>query len=160
MQTFVPYHDMTKSAEVLDDKRLGKQRVETMQILRALTYETYGWKHHPAVLMWKGHEEALGAYARAICEEWTKRGYADTCAVTIGIDLTNAGIARVRTEAQLRKARKLPGWWGDDAVHGSHRRALLRKDPAHYRQHFDDDATDPDDDYVWPVRNSKAKATN
>ena len=163
MQTFVPYPDMQRSAQVLDDKRLGKQRVETMQILRALTYETYGWKHHPAVLMWKGHEEALGAYARAICEEWTKRGYADTCAATIGIDLDNAGIRNpTRTEAQLRKANKLPRWWGDDAVHASHRRALLRKDPDHYAKHFPDEPmpseADGPDDYVWPVR--KATISN
>ena len=163
MQTFVPYPDMRRSAEVLDDKRLGKQRVEALQIIRALTYETYGWKHHPAVLMWKGHEEALGAYSRAICEEWTRRGHADTCAATIATDLTSAGIRTPRTEAQLRKAKKLPSWWGDEAVHASHRRALLRKDPEHYRQHFDDDAGDPDDDYVWPVRSgkaSKARTTN
>lgn len=152
MQTFVPYPDMQRSAEVLDDKRLGKQRVEALQIIRALTYETYGWKHHPAVLMWRGYEEALGAYAKAICDEWTKRGYADTCATTIGADLTTAGITPVRTERQLGKADKLPPWWGDDAVHASHRRALLRKDPDHYRQHFEDDALKENDDYVWPVR--------
>jgi hypothetical protein len=154
MQTFVPYPDMQKSAEVLDDKRLGKQRVEALQIIRALTYETYGWKHHPAVLMWQGYEEALGAYARAICNEWTKRGYADTCAATITTDLTNAGVRTPsRSERQLTKARKLPPWWGDEAVHASHRRALLRKDPDHYGPHFpDDDPTQPDDDYVWPVR--------
>lgn len=152
MQTFVPFPDMRRSAEVLDDKRLGKQRVEALQIIRALTYETYGWKHHPAVLMWQGYEEALGAYARAIIEEWTKRGFADTCATTIADDLTTAGIPTTRTEAQLRKANKLPPWWGDDDVHASHRRALLRKDPDHYAHHFDDDADRPDDDYVWPVR--------
>ena len=158
MQTFVPYPDMQRSAEVLDDKRLGKQRVEALQIIRALTYETYGWKHHPAVLMWKGHEEALGAYARAICEEWTNRGHADTCAVTITTDLTAAGIRTpARTEHELRKAEELPPWWGDDAVHRSHRSALLRKDPAHYGPRFEPDL--PDDlEYVWPVR--KATTTN
>ena len=157
MQTFVPYPDMRKSAKTLDDKRLGKQRVESLQIIRALTYEKYGWKHHPAVLMWKGYEEALGAYARAICDEWTKRGYADTCAVTITTDLSTAGIRTPpRTEGQLRKAKKLPPWWGDEAVHASHRRALLRKDPDHYALHFpDDDPTQPDDDYVWPVRSTR-----
>ena len=152
MQTFVPFPDMRRSAEVLDDKRLGKQRVEALQIIRALTYETYGWKHHPAVLMWKGYEEALGAYARAICEEWSKRGYADTCAVTIATDLTSANIRTTRTEQQLRKANQLPPWWGDEKVHASHRRALLRKDPDHYRRHFDDEAGEENDDYVWPVR--------
>ena len=152
MQTFVPYPDMRRSAEVLDDRRLGKQRVEALQIIRALTYETYGWKHHPAVLMWKGYEEALGAYARAICEEWTNRGHADTCALTITTDLTAAGIRTpARTEQQLGKADELPPWWGDDAVHRSHRSALLRKEPEHYGPRFEPDL--PDDlEYVWPVR--------
>ncbi|HMC68015.1 MAG TPA: pyrimidine dimer DNA glycosylase/endonuclease V, partial [Mycobacteriales bacterium] len=36
MQTFLPYSRFDASAAVLDDLRLGKQRVETLQILRAL----------------------------------------------------------------------------------------------------------------------------
>ncbi len=62
MQTFLPYPDFEASARVLDDRRLGKQRVEALQVLRALTRAQYGWKHHPAVRMWAGHEEALAAY--------------------------------------------------------------------------------------------------
>jgi hypothetical protein len=156
---------MRRSAQALDDKRLGKQRVEAMQILRALTYEKYGWKHHPAVLMWKGYEEALAAYAQAVIDEWTKRGHADTCAATITVDLTTAGIRTpARTERQLRKAKQLPPWWGDEAVHASHRRALLRKEPEHYAAHFPDEPTPPGDepdDYVWPVRKAgKPQRTN
>jgi hypothetical protein len=63
VQTFLPYPDFARSAAVLDDRRLGKQRVETLQILRALTRPDYGWRHHPAVLMWKGHEVSLDAFA-------------------------------------------------------------------------------------------------
>ena len=152
MQTFVPYPSFEQSARALDTKRLGKQRVEALQIIRALTRETYGWKHHPAVLMWKGYEEALAAYARAVIEEWCKRGHADTCQATITTDLAEAGITHVRSEAELKKAKKMPPWWGDDAVHLSHRSALLRKDPEYYRAQFPDE---PDDlDYVWPVRKS------
>jgi hypothetical protein len=33
MQTFLPYEDFKKSAEALDDKRLGKQRSESIIIL-------------------------------------------------------------------------------------------------------------------------------
>ena len=43
MQTFLPYADFAESARALDQKRLGKQRVEVIQIVRALTRETYGW---------------------------------------------------------------------------------------------------------------------
>lgn len=36
MQTFLPYADFQESAYALDPKRLGKQRVETLQIMQAL----------------------------------------------------------------------------------------------------------------------------
>mgnify|MGYP001181886526 FL=1 len=36
MQTFLPYESFRKSAEVLDWRRLGKQRVEGMQIINAI----------------------------------------------------------------------------------------------------------------------------
>jgi len=35
MQTFLPYPDFLQSLQSLDNKRLGKQRVETFQILNA-----------------------------------------------------------------------------------------------------------------------------
>src|SRR5215213_84794 len=114
MQTFLPYPDFVASAEALDDRRLGKQRVEAMQVIRALTRPVYGWQHHPAVRMWRGHEEALGAYALEICREWCRRSYADTCAATITADLAVAGV-RVppRTQPQLERAGRLPPWLGD-----------------------------------------------
>jgi hypothetical protein len=91
LQTFLPYPDFAASAVVLDRRRLGKQRVEALQILRALTRERYGWKHHPAVRMWAGYEEALACYAMEICAEWVRRGHADSCAASIGADLRAAG---------------------------------------------------------------------
>lgn len=50
MQTFLPYPSAERSARVLDNQRLGKQRVECLQILAALTeiykvptyYESFG----------------------------------------------------------------------------------------------------------------------
>lgn len=74
MQTFLPYEDYSWSAAVLDRQRLGKQRVEVMQILRALAGETIGWKNHPAVRMWRGSEYALIVYGLAVCHEWVGRG--------------------------------------------------------------------------------------
>jgi len=79
VQTFLPYANFAASAAVLDVRRLGKQRVEALQILRALTREVYGWKRHPAVLMWAGYEEGLAAYGLTMCAEWIDRGHADTC---------------------------------------------------------------------------------
>ena len=36
MQTFLPYKDIQKSVKCLDYRRLGKQRVEAMQILKQI----------------------------------------------------------------------------------------------------------------------------
>lgn len=80
MQTFLPYEDFAATALVLDRQRLGKQRVETMQILTALLTGR-GWVNHPATLMWAGYEVALLDYQLAVCDEWTAvRGYRDSCA--------------------------------------------------------------------------------
>lgn len=150
MQTFLPFPDFERSARALDAKRLGKQRVETIQVVRALTVPGYGWANHPAVLMWRGFEEALGRYGFTCCEVWTELGFGDTCATTIATDLRAAGVATVRTERELVDAGALPPWWGDEALHRSHRSSLVRKDPDHYRPLFPDV---PDDlPYVWPVR--------
>lgn len=148
MQTFLPYADFERSARALDTKRLGKQRVECIQVVRGLTVEGYGWRHHPAVKMWRGHEEALGRYGLTCCAVWVELGFGDTCAATIAEDLAAAGVTRIRTQDELAAAGALPAWLGDEDFHRSHRSSLLRKDPGHYRERFPDV---PDDlPYVWP----------
>lgn len=78
MQTFLPVASTSKSAEMLDYRRLGKQRVETWQILNTLTGQSSGWANHPAVKMWRGHETALAIYGYDVCSEWIRQGYKDT----------------------------------------------------------------------------------
>jgi hypothetical protein len=149
VQTFLPFADFEQSARALDLKRLGKQRVEGIQVLRGLTVPGYGWRHHPAVKMWRGHEEALARYAVTCCDVWSELGHADTCAATIGQDVRAVGVTTIRTQAELAEAGALPPWLGDEAFHRSHRSALVRKDPDHYRRLFPDV---PDDlPYVWPA---------
>jgi hypothetical protein len=150
VQTFTPYSDFEASARALDTKRLGKQRVEVIQIVRALTVPGYAWSSHPAVLMWKGYEEALGRYGLTMCEVWVERGFGDTCAVTIARDLAEVGVVTIRGYRDLAAAGALPGWLFDPAVLLSHRSSLVRKDPAHYGALFP--GVPPDLDYVWPVR--------
>jgi hypothetical protein len=144
VQTFLPYEDFVASAAVLDDRRLGKQRVEAYQILRALTWTSYGWKNHPAVRMWRGFTPALVRYGLDVCDAWVARGRADATRAAL---LAFTG-GRVPVTEELRARGQLPPWLGEEAVHLSHRSALLRKDPAHYRQFF---PAEPDDlPYVWP----------
>ncbi|MGV0836750.1 MSMEG_6728 family protein [Mycolicibacterium thermoresistibile] len=149
MQTFLPYPRFAETARVLDVRRLGKQRVETIQVVRALTVPGYGWRHHPAAAMWAGYEEALVRYGLDICAFWSQSGRADTCAATLVTDLrAGTGLATVRSQAELADAAELPPWLGEDDFHRAHQSALVRKDPAHYRQFFPDV---PDDlPYLWP----------
>jgi hypothetical protein len=150
VQTFLPYPDFVASGRVLDARRLGKQRVEAIQVLRGLTVADYGWRHHPAVAMWAGYEEALVRYGLEICAVWCESGHADTCATTLVADLGAAtGCAAPRVQSDLAVAGELPPWLGEPALHRSHQSALLRKDPAHYRRFFPDV---PDDlPYFWPA---------
>ena len=139
MQTFLPYSDFDKSASVLDMKRLGKQRVETLQIMKAILDPTYGWQNHPAVNMWRDHILSLMEYQAAICAEWTGRGYKDTC-----LEKSFALIEEQKPHYRIVK----PSWLGDEQVHLSHQSNLLRKFPEHYGQYFDNVPNNLE--YIWP----------
>lgn len=143
MQTFLPEANFDKSAHVLDRARLGKQRVETMQIMKALTRTSGGWINHPAVKMWRGYAWALLQYQKVTCTEWTNnRGYKDTCLQkTIEIynnlpdDMKNEGV--------------YPPWLGRSDFHKSHKSNLIRKKENHYKPFWPNISNNLE--YVWPV---------
>lgn len=142
MQTFLPYPSFAESAAVLDTPRLGKQRVEAFQLLRANSVPGYGWRHHPVAKMWAGRLPALVAYGCAMVDEWVARGHADT---------VRAQLREFAPEIDDLDQRDIPmpAWLGDDAFHLSHRSNLVRKDPDFYRPIFGDI---PDDlPYLWPA---------
>jgi hypothetical protein len=149
MQTFLPVPDFEESARLLDTARLGKQRVETLQVLRALELPDYGWANHPVVTMWRGRTPALVAYGLAMVRVWRERGFADT---------THDQIAEFAPDVvglpqqALASAGRLPSWLGDEGFHRAHRSNLLAKDPEFYRSVFVERfGPEPDDlPYVWP----------
>ncbi len=135
MQTFLPYPDFERSARTLDDRRLGKQRIEAWQIYRALRGVTKGWQFHPAVRMWRGFEQALLMYGYCVCKEWRSRGFSDSLLPQFA--------------RRLRRNRVvMPPWMGSQTFHRSHRSNLMRKDPKHYGKRF---TTKPGLPYVWPA---------
>src|SRR3954465_10543845 len=145
MQTFLPYRDFARSAEVLDSPRLGKQRVETLQVLRALELGDYGWRSPPVVRRWRGRAPALVVYGLAVVHAWRGRGHADS---THDLIAEFAPGASVLSQEELAAGGLLPSWLGDGRIHLSHRSALVRKDPEFYRPVFGDV---PDDlPYHWP----------
>jgi len=134
MQTFLPYPNIEKSLKVLDDKRLGKQRVEAYQILNILLKRTRkkGWKNHPAVRMWRKYPNALKLYFNKSLEEWIKRGYKN-----------NMKFEKTRGRTVF------PKWFGNKEFHASHKINLLRKNQKHYSKFkWKEKDNLP---YIWPV---------
>lgn len=151
MQTFLPFADFARSAASLDMARLGKQRVENLQIMHALVDDRYGWQNHPAVRMWRGHEGALLLYQEAVVEDWEirprksgKPAAEDTCLLKT-VSLYNEVVPFLAEDNW-----DLPDWLGDDDFHESHRSNLIRKDPVYYGPKFAS-ITREGLDYVWPV---------
>jgi hypothetical protein len=134
MQTFLPYPDLIKSVQVLDYRRLGKQRVETFQVLNILLDRTpsKGWRNHPVTRMWTGYEEALKLYQNHTISEWMNRGYKNTMSFE-EVDISSV---------------IMPPWFGYDIFHQSHRSNLLRKDYNYYSEYFDEPS---DLEYYWPI---------
>ena len=155
MQTFLTYPDsFTAIAKSLDYKRLGKQRVETKQILltnrkldsyqQQYTYLSVplnvGWRNHPAARMWRGHDGMLALYGAKMCKEWINRGYQDS-------------LLPFFEEIVFKSVLTWPAWMTDpkmmDRIVDSHRRALIHKYPEHYQPLFP--SLTPKLDYYWPV---------
>jgi len=116
MQTFLPLADFEKSLRVLDYKRLGKQRVEAMQLHNVITGNTTksGWVNHPAAKMWRGYADALALYHNLAIDIWIECGYNNT--------MKHINIGKLI----------YPDWFGNESFHASHRSNLLRKDKIFY----------------------------
>lgn len=151
MQTFLPYPDFTMSARCLDRARLGKQRVEAYQVLRALHGDyvlTRAWENHPATRMWRGHYSWLQRYYNEIIKEWIIRGYATELGTVVPYD-TIQPLDETSVFVNSLDRGGYPPWLGYPPLHASHRSSLLAKDPAWYSQFGWED--EPKIGYVWPV---------
>lgn len=168
MQTFAPYSaSFEYSLRCLDDKRLGKQRVEAYQVLRGvLGIETAakGWANHPARLAWVGYADAIADYTVMACYLYVARGYKDT--IMDKATETFRGIAGksppVERDGRYNSTRlyrnyepTMPWWWGNEEYHLRHRMALYVKDPLHYGPLLDVGSwPDPPEvyQYIWPCQ--------
>ncbi|GIV01619.1 MAG: hypothetical protein KatS3mg015_0449 [Fimbriimonadales bacterium] len=138
MQVFVPYPDIEKSVQCLDDRRLFKQALEAIQLLgvildlpKADGTKRTGWRNHPATLQWSRWPGALYRYTEAALREAERRG------------MKTDGLRTLLARIPKPRDRKLPSWWGDEKVHSSHRARLLQKDFEFYSR------------YKWPEAKAK-----
>ena len=140
MQTFMPYANYKSSLLTLDFSRLGNQIWrEGKGLLTSLLVTKRGrW---PALEMWRGHERALADYCRIGAMVMDQRGW-------------YRPEVRARWHAYFEDLMfglpdtGPPAWIGDQAVHDSHKSALMRKNPEWYGQFGW--AVPHDLEYVWP----------
>ena len=132
MMTFIVIGNFILNAQLLDDQRLGKQRVEARQILDAIEKGT-AWSHHPIVHAWIPFITALKYYTNCIILEWIRRGGANNLPLY-----------------EIPSMVLVPWWCKWDRLHQSHRAMLMRKDPFYYQDKFTVDPEYFQYGYIWP----------
>jgi hypothetical protein len=156
----MPYMSVVKSAKVLDRQRLGKQRVEALQIAEVIIKDSnvvfaydkkdgeikpVAWRNHPCVKMWKPYlKYLLYIYIPAIMNEWESREYKnEKCSVK----LWKLQKQNPLNGDLLSDDFESPHWLTEDFCK-AHRSNLLRKKPEYYRDKFEEGL--PDNlPYIW-----------
>ena len=172
MQTFMPLPEFRSSLEKLDDKRLGKQRVEAFQIIRRLFYEyiyvckncRHGVLSHEKLKSktcrkcgkrklkisnaWKNHPAVLmwKGYLSALIHY-----YNTSLDVWAERGFKNKRLKRLK----IKHVRLYPKWMFDEKFNAAHRSNLLRKNEKFYRKYGWKEPIDLP--YVWPVQVEKTK---
>jgi hypothetical protein len=139
MQVFMSEYSFNDAAEVLDTKRLVKQLLEGRQIMTVLAGEQNGngWKNHPAVKMFEGHESYLYFYLGAIVREMQARGYKWE---------KNWEVIHDTWERNFASDPAIRPRWADSMdlrkrIVTTHRGRLWEKDPIHYAQYENEGKT-------------------
>ncbi|CAF3991426.1 unnamed protein product, partial [Rotaria sp. Silwood1] len=140
MQIFIPLLTIQEIAECLDNQRLGKQRLECLQVINIIRGTQspnaktgrIAFENHPIIDMWRPYVPFLKFYFNTMVKEWINRGFQNS--------LT---LEDVKDEEILT-----PSWWGLDELHASHRANLVRKLPSHYKDRFGF-KEDPANGYLW-----------
>ena len=125
----------------MDRKRLGKQRIEALQIAEILlgVSTSKGWVNHPVVKMWKGYESFLvHMYIPSIFQEWKTRGYKNT-----KCELKYRNLFLLASTVIIT-----PHWLTYDFIE-RHRSNLVRKNPEYYSNLFPEVSDSLP--YLWPI---------
>jgi hypothetical protein len=142
MQTFLtsansdPVEACRETFNMLDNARLGKQRLEAVQIIKNQ------FPNHPATKMWQGHKHALALYASFACIHWRERGKQDTLLPIL--------------DGAMRSARSplvWPWWFGHPAFVRAHQTKLYWKGSPKWVAHLNEMAPRHQVmrmPYLWP----------
>lgn len=164
VNVFVIKPNIYETARLLDDKRLGKQRVEAKQIINALEefdltgrITKAGWSNHPAVKSWIGFTNHLKVYFNIIVREWCSRGFNNTMQL-YPIDERPYNIVNCNFDGRTSNYDRsqfnqysFPFWISFPPFYLSHQASLCRKDPKYYKSLLCD-TLNPylNYGYIWP----------
>jgi hypothetical protein len=152
--------DLEKTFQCLDESRLTKQLVETVQLVETIAKskeedrkaaedknyvrKKIGFENHSVTRMWFDHESALIDYGLR-------------CAAVIADRFPNYGrhnmVEKLVHNPLRQKDPVYPPWFNDPKLCMSHRASLFFKSPDHFRQ-FEEEAKKYDQ-YAWPVKVAK-----
>lgn len=162
VNTFIIVPDIYQTAKMLDDKRLGKQRLEAKQLIDVL--ERYdqtmvlegGWSTHPATRSWVGYTNALKAYFNIMVEEWISRGNNNTMSM-YPVDHRLFRIVPCSFDGKTAKFEGnfdqycYPYWISFPPLYMSHQASLCRKFPEYYKNFLRDELLPfLSNGYLWP----------
>jgi hypothetical protein len=138
MMTFLVDGDIRVAISLLDDKRLGKQRVEAYQLINILEGKSLskGWKNHPALKMWVGYLSGLKFYYNCCVKEWIARGKKNTMELYSIIEEV-----------------VFPWWTTWERLHYSHQAMLNRKESSFYSFSVPEEYKTRG--YIWPHKLSE-----
>lgn len=183
MQTFMPYSNYNECAQALDNKRLGKQRVETWQIYNVLkklivpqqykvcctcfrvVANSLNCERHPETKYTrfvKTEKFRIGWLNHPIVKMW--RGY-ETSLLCYGLAMCLEWKRRGFKDSLYEKfynelvflchsnSMLQPPWTFDEELQESHRSNLIRKDAEFYRPKFE--RTRENLAYKWVINTIK-----
>lgn len=122
VQVFVPQPDIVESLNILDKRRLAKQRVEAKQLIDTILNRPMangqprtGWRNHPAAVMFRQYLPCLIYY------------YNMSLVIHEGRGGKNEKLQPESLPVESLDDIVYPHWWGDDSIHRTHRGRLLFK---------------------------------
>ena len=163
MQTFLPYPDFLKSAQVLDKKRCWKQVVEAKQIINILEVldimpleypliaKKTSWSNHPAVKMWVGHLPELKFYFNAVLISSIYNHKINTKYEPYLKTIEFHPRVAIQDSINL----EMPWWFGNKDFHRAMRACLIEKNREFYLPLFPEDEGFNNGKYLWPDMETK-----
>ena len=148
VNTFITSPSLEKCAKNLDNLRLGKQRVECIQLISFIeNTNNKGFKNHPVLIMWKEHVTALKVYCNFMIREFIARGFENTIPI-YELDETKivfydnifneeTGLTEIIKPQIEKDSIVFPIWFNWNPLILTHQASLLKKNNNYYSKIFE-----------------------